>query len=109
MIMQPPKDRTSGLHLAVGGLVGKVLPSLQMKIAISGEMISHDQAVNKAYLADPLCSPIATYKGLSDMFHYGKQLNTQSYKNYPASLPLLVYHGDADAIPWPDASKKFVD
>lgn len=35
---------------------------------------------------------------VSDMFHYGKQLQKESYKNYPASIPLLIYHGDEDAV-----------
>ena len=62
MIQQPPKDRVGGLTLAAGGALGWLLPSLQMKIKIAGTDLSHDEALNQAYLVDPLCSPITTYK-----------------------------------------------
>lgn len=38
MILQPPGYRTGALTLAAGGLVGRLLPSLQLKIPISGEV-----------------------------------------------------------------------
>lgn len=79
--VQPPESRVSRGMLYAGALIGKILPSLQMKIEIKGTVglcsenkayfvtdrsfpqdLSHDQAVVEEYLNDPLCPPIATYK-----------------------------------------------
>ena len=49
--------------LFVGGLIGKVLPSLQMKLAAMDGGLTHDEELNAKYKEDPLCAPIGTYRG----------------------------------------------
>lgn len=49
--------------LFVGGLIGRVLPSLQMKLAALDSGLTHDEELNAKYREDPLCAPIGTYRG----------------------------------------------
>ena len=62
MIQQPPAVHPAKVLLLAGGMLGSVLPSLQKKIKMEGKDLSHDQAVGEAYVKDPLCPPITTYK-----------------------------------------------
>ncbi|KAK9896437.1 lysophospholipase [Cystobasidium minutum MCA 4210] len=107
--VQPPDTRVGKVTLYAGALLGRLLPSLQMKIDIKGTDLSHDQAVVDEYLKDPLCPPIATYKQLADMFFGGEALLSKTYKTYPSELPLLIYHGSEDKVTWHEASKQLVD
>lgn len=43
------------------------------------------------------------------MLNSGTALQEKNYRNYPSSLPLLVYHGSEDQVTWHDASQKFVE
>lgn len=109
LISQLPHEKAGSALLFVGGLIGKVLPSLQMKVAALDHALTHDEELNKAYQNDPLCAPIGTYRGISDMLNSGAALQNKYYRNYPSSLPLLVFHGDEDQVTWHDASKQFVE
>lgn len=52
---------------------------------------------------------IAARFSISDMLSCGMALLDKNYRNYPSSLPLLVYHGDEDQVTWHDASQQFVE
>jgi len=109
LISQLPHEKASSALLFVGGLIGKVLPSLQMKVAALDHALTHDEALNESYKNDPLCAPIGTYRGISDMLNSGQALLDKNYRSYPASLPLLVFHGNEDQVTWHDASQQFVE
>lgn len=109
LISQIPSKKASSALLFVGGLIGKVLPSLQMKLAALDGGLTHDEELNAKYKEDPLCAPIGTYRGVSNMLNYGQALLDKNYATFPAKLPLLVYHGDEDPITYHEASKEFVE
>ena len=43
------------------------------------------------------------------MLNSGQALLDKNYRSYPASLPLLVFHGNEDQVTWHDASQQFVE
>lgn len=60
LIDQVPKVKASSALVKAGSVLGRVLPSLQFSVGVPSNDISRDDAVNKAYAADPLCPPIGS-------------------------------------------------
>jgi alpha-beta hydrolase superfamily lysophospholipase len=52
---------------------------------------------------------IVCLSSISDMLNSGQALLDKNYRSYPASLPLLVFHGNEDQVTWHDASQQFVE
>lgn len=46
---------------------------------------------------------------LADMFYGGEALIKKTFRAYPSTLPLLIYHGSEDKVTWHDASKQLVE
>lgn len=82
----------------LASIIGTIAPRFQMKQAVVPEAISRDPVVNAAYAIDPLCAPIGTYKGISNMLIGGEQLLKSDFARFPAGLPLLVTHGSGDLV-----------
>jgi len=91
-----------------GGLASSILPDLQVPTEVKAEDLSHDEAINRAYLQDPLVIQKGTLKGVSDMLALGDELVKSDYRHWPAKLPLLLIHGTEDKVTSHEASKHFV-
>ena len=89
LLRQADAVRANPLLIAVGGLLGKVLPSLQLNVGVASGDISRDPEVNAAYAKDPLCAPIGSYAGVAAMLQGGEKLMKTDYRAWPKTLPLL--------------------
>jgi len=109
LIRQAEDVRTNLIVVKIGSLLGAALPSLQLNVGVPSGDISRDPEVNKAYAADPYCAPVGTYKGVGDMLLGGQRLLDQGSKSFPKSLPILIYHGDADRVTDFEASRQLIE
>jgi len=109
LLRQADAVRANPALIAVGGMLGKLLPSLQINVGVASNDISRDPEVNAAYAKDPLCAPIGTYNGVAAMIQGGSKLLQNDYRQWPSKLPLLLYFGDDDRVVSFEAGKQFVD
>ena len=89
LLRQADAVRANPALIAVGGMLGKLLPSLQINVGVASNDISRDPEVNAAYAKDPLCAPIGTYNGVAAMIQGGTKLLQSDYRQWPSKLPLL--------------------
>ena len=82
-------------------VLGSVAPTMELKNAFDGAVLSRDPAVGAAYLADPLNYHRTT-------FRYGAAAIAEQARVRAAlgrlAIPTLVYHGEADRLVPPAAS-----
>ncbi|KAM0751006.1 acylglycerol lipase [Meredithblackwellia eburnea MCA 4105] len=109
LLWQSPGVKAPGLIVSAGSLIGKLSANLTLKAAVNPKDISRDPEVQQAYAVDPLCKPIGTFKGVSDMLLGGQELVAKDWKRWPSDLPLLVVHGGADPTTDPEASKIIIE
>jgi acylglycerol lipase len=69
--------------------------------------LSHDKAVNAAYMQDPLIQHRGSMRGVSDMLDAGGELLRSGYQRWPKQLPLLLVHGTEDKVTSFRASQQF--
>jgi len=74
---------------------------------ITAPDLSHDEAVNKAYIEDPMVIAKGTLRGVGDMLNGGEDLVQSSYRHWPKDLPLLLIHGTSDRVTDHHASEEF--
>ncbi|KAH7928716.1 alpha/beta-hydrolase [Leucogyrophana mollusca] len=91
----------------IGGKAARLSPSLTIPAEVKAQDISHDPAVNEAYMKDPLIKQIGTLRGVSSMLDGGEQLLGGGYKLWPSSLPVLLVHGTADKVTSHKATEAF--
>lgn len=91
----------------IGGKVSRLSPSLTIPATVNPKDISHDEAVNEAYLKDPLVKQMGSLRGISDMLDGGEGLLRKDYARWPKNLPLLLVHGSADKVTSHKASEEF--
>ncbi|KAI6104891.1 alpha beta-hydrolase [Pisolithus croceorrhizus] len=82
----------------LGGKASRLSPSLTIPAAVNHKDISHDEAVNEAYLKDPLVKQLGSLRGISDMLDGGEGLLRKDYARWPKNLPLLLVHGSEDKV-----------
>jgi len=93
----------------LGGMASNVLPDVQVPTEVKAEDLSHDEAINRAYIQDPLVIMKGTLKGVSDMLTLGEEILKSDYRHWPEKVPLLLCHGTQDKVCSHEASKQFVD
>lgn len=101
----------SQIQVKVGLLAVQLgLGNLNIKTPLDVNMLSHDPEVIERTSKDPLCEPIGSLRTTADMLNGGTFLDSRAaWDAWPASLPLLLYHGAADAICCAKASVRFGD
>jgi len=92
-----------------GGLMSKILPWSSISTEVKAQDLSHDPAVAKAYVEDPLVIERGTLRGVSDMLNFGESIVRKDFGSWPAELPVLVVHGTADKVTLHEASQQFVE
>jgi len=92
-----------------GGLASNIVPEIQIPTEVKAEDLSHDDAVNRAYVQDPLVIQKGTLKGVSDMLALGEEIVKSDYRHWPANLPLLLIHGTEDKVTSHTTSKQFME
>lgn len=90
----------------IGGGLSTLAPHKVIPAKVKAEDLTHDQAVNEAYLKDPLVKQQGTLKGISDMLDGGEAL-LKDYVNWPADLPVLLVHGTEDKVTSCIATEQF--
>ncbi|KAI6046316.1 alpha beta-hydrolase [Pisolithus marmoratus] len=99
----------------LGDKASRVFPSVLIPAPVNAKDLSHDQAVDEAYLKDPLVKQVGSLKGISDMLDGGENLLRKDYAHWPENLPvrrfkllcLLLAHGSEDKITSHKASEQF--
>ncbi|GAA95178.1 uncharacterized protein L969DRAFT_96396 [Mixia osmundae IAM 14324] len=109
LIEQPKKVAAPMLAVRAGSIIGRLLPSLQMKVGVPSNDICRDPAVCKAYKEDPLCPPMGCYRGVADMLLGGKALLESRYADWPKTLPTLFVHGSGDLVCECSSTEKLVE
>jgi len=90
--------------VALGKLMYWVYPAFSQPSGLKTAHLSRDQAVVRAYEADPLVHGRITAATAVAMLNQSRWLNAFSGR-FPA--PLLLMHGTADQITSPEASREF--
>ncbi|KAF9486087.1 alpha/beta-hydrolase [Pholiota conissans] len=93
----------------IGGKVSVVVPNKLIPAEVKAEQLSHDPAVNSAYLKDPLVKQSGSLRGINDMLTNGELLLTHGVHRWPKALPMIIIHGTDDKVTSPKASQKFHD
>lgn len=83
-----------------------IYPSLQQKGGINVENISSVEAVQKEYLSDPLNHDSISVRLANEIMNSGLNALASASR---VTTPLLIAHGDADAITSAKASEAFAD
>ncbi|KAL4068655.1 Alpha/Beta hydrolase protein [Scleroderma yunnanense] len=91
----------------LGRQASRLVPALTISALVNSKDISHDQAVNEAYMKDPYVIQAGSLKGLSDMLDGGENLLRKDYVRWPKQLPLLLVHGSEDKVTSFKASEQF--
>lgn len=101
---KPVLDTMQSIKKAVGTLLAKVAPAAVAPAGLDVKLISRDTNVVQAYVNDPLVHGKISLKMGVDLFATGEQLINDASR---LTLPILVFHGDADGIASVEGSKKF--
>lgn len=99
MAFAPPAWKT-----ALGRMMLNVWPSLAMSNGLDLQNLSHDEAVIRAYKADPLVHDRVTPRLGIGLIDTGAWLLQHAAE---FTLPLLIFHGSQDRLTSPDASREF--
>ena len=85
-------------------IAGKIMPEMSMPTGLDAKLISRDPAVVERYVNDPLVHGTATLA----MAKYTIEAIPWAYAHASEwDLPLLIMHGDADAIAYVSGSEEF--
>lgn len=71
---------------------------IDTNVFLSDQYVTRDPVLGAEYASDPLCAPVGTYRGVSDMLNGGELLMKRDWKNWPKGLPVLVIHGSGDFV-----------
>ncbi len=92
----------------VAKLLGSIVPRLQMDSRLDVRALSHNEAVIRAYVEDPLVHSLGTARLAAEMDREMRRLFAEANR-WPAELPLLIVHGGADRLAPPEASAAFFE
>ena len=101
---KPALDTVQAIKKAVGTVLAKVAPAVTVPAGLDVNLISRDANVVQAYSNDPLVHGKISMKMGVDLFATGEALLEQASR---LTLPVLVFHGDADGIAQALGSKEF--
>jgi lysophospholipase len=101
---KPALDTVQAIKKAVGTVLARFAPALTVPAGLNVNLISRDHAVVQAYINDPLVHGMISLKMGVDLFAVGEALIEQASR---ITLPVLVFHGDADGIAQAQGSKEF--
>lgn len=101
---KPALDTVQAIKKAVGTVLAKVAPAVTVPAGLDVNLISRDANVVQAYTNDPLVHGKISMKMGVDLFATGEALLEQASR---LTLPVLVFHGDADGIAQAQGSKEF--
>lgn len=87
--------RVPPLKYAIGKLMYTLYPRFSLTNSLDTTGLSHDQAVVKAYLNDPLVHPMISARAGLDLINLGKWLRENSIS---IKAPILLVHGDNDRL-----------
>ncbi|KAF2021641.1 alpha/beta-hydrolase [Aaosphaeria arxii CBS 175.79] len=109
-----PKSKPSFVTVALGRLVGKLLPHRQMVNKLDVKLISRDPAVQKKYEEDDLCHDTGTLEGLAGLLDRTADLAAGKIKigddaGEGGVTRIWFGHGDKDGITDFAASKRLFD
>ena len=96
--------RRQRAKVALSRLVGPILPWLALPTGLDPADLSRDPAVAEAYRRDPLVHDRASLGFASDAL----AATTAVEEGFAPDVPLLVVHGDADAIAYVEGSRELV-
>lgn len=92
------------IKVALGRLIGKILPAFTEKSEVDAQGLSHDPEVGRAYKNDPLVHNSISISMFNGVINAGEAALIAAHRFH---LPLLLMHGTADPITSHRASKKF--
>ncbi|MCW5923677.1 MAG: lysophospholipase [Saprospiraceae bacterium] len=92
------------LKVIAGKILHKLIPTLTLPTGLVARYLSHDDAVVKAYISDPLVhDQLSTAAGIA-LLNGADMLNKYSGV---FSIPVLLMHGGSDKITSPKATREF--
>jgi len=101
---KPALDTVQAIKKAVGTMLARVAPAVTVPAGLDVKLISRDDNVVQAYQNDPLVHGKISMKMGVDLFATGKQLLNEASR---ITLPIFVFHGDADGIALAEGSREF--
>lgn len=101
---KPALDTVQAIKKAIGTVLARVAPAMTVPAGLDVKLISRDDNVVQAYQNDPLVHGKISMKMGVDLFATGKQLLNEASR---ITLPVLVFHGDADGIALAEGSREF--
>ena len=109
-----PASKPSHFTVTAGRLVGKLLPSFQMKNKLDVKLISRDTAVQKQMEQDTLCHDTGTLEGLAALLDRTGELSKGKIHIGEGAgegdvTRIWFGHGNKDQITDYNASKSFFD
>ncbi len=107
----PPLGRgenVSPVRMWAARMMAKLLPSLHLSNGLDAAWLSRDETVVRAYRTDPLVHGYIT-PGLGAAMMATMETVMAQATSWPADLPLLIVHGEADPICPPQASARFFE
>ncbi len=89
-------------------LLSAIAPRLQIDSHLDAGALSHDEAVVRAYVEDPLVHSLGTPRLGTEMEREMARLFALADR-WPPDLPLIILHGGADRLAPPEASAAFFE
>ncbi len=101
---KPALDPIQEIKKAVGTVLANFAPAVTVDAGLDVKLISRDENTVQAYINDPLVHGKISLKMGVDLFSVGEKLINEAPR---FTLPILVFHGDADGIAKVEGSKAF--
>ncbi|KAL7750554.1 hypothetical protein RI367_003895 [Sorochytrium milnesiophthora] len=105
-----PKSTPGALKYYAGLVLSQVAPTALISTELDAGNLSHCAKVIETYKADEHNHGDVSLLTGRDLLQLGKRYRKDDYAmgaQWPASLPLLMLHGDQDELCWVDCSKGF--
>ncbi|KAG8829246.1 hypothetical protein FRC17_006899 [Serendipita sp. 399] len=96
-------------QLKAGLLASKIMPWMMVSTPVNAKALTQDEAIVKAYLADPLVIERGTLRGVGTMLQGGIDLAERHFRQWPENLPVTLFHGSVDKVNSCQATQKFHD
>jgi acylglycerol lipase len=101
---KPALDTVQEIKKTIGTFLANFAPALTVDAGLDVKLVSRDENVVRAYINDPLVHGKISLKMGVDLFSVGEKLINEAPR---FTLPILVFHGDADGIASVEGSKAF--